>query len=384
MITPIKPDYKGSGRAKRAHLWLATLQKEYDTEVLIIQNGRSASFFKCGYNEYVLNIKNSFSQKARQVINILISLLNGRLSGLSRLFWFSLTKEQELYLSHFRGIRYSRVICFRLYLSEQALYLNSIADIEKTELDMDDLESSTWKSIARLLVRERKFKAALHFWMASLQFFRNESLVLDKFSSLYVCSEDDREILSARFNSSRFEVFANKIYGYPLSRNQNNPPVSFLFIGSMDYYPNASGISWFIKCVWPLLLRKYSFIRLNIAGFATTGEITRLVADTEGANLLEPGIPIEEIYKSSDIVISPLFAGGGTKLKILEAMWFGLPVVATEESVRGFRMVEEVHYLAADLPVDFIKKCETLLLNKELYQKLSANGQQLVARNFCY
>jgi glycosyltransferase involved in cell wall biosynthesis len=87
-------------------------------------------------------------------------------------------------------------------------------------------------------------------------------------------------------------------------------------------------------------------------------------------------------YRQSAVCVIPLRAGGGTRLKILEAMALGRPVVSTTIGCEGLNVIDGEHLLIADSPKQFAEKSVRLLRDRQLYQYISANGRQLVEAHY--
>jgi len=87
-------------------------------------------------------------------------------------------------------------------------------------------------------------------------------------------------------------------------------------------------------------------------------------------------------YHKSAICVVPLRAGGGTRLKILEAMALGRPIVSTSIGCEGLDVVDGKHLLIADSPEEFAEKTALLLQNRTLYQRIVANARQLVVDHY--
>jgi glycosyltransferase involved in cell wall biosynthesis len=91
---------------------------------------------------------------------------------------------------------------------------------------------------------------------------------------------------------------------------------------------------------------------------------------------------IIQYYKQAAISIVPLRAGGGTRLKILEAMALGRPVVTTRIGCEGLDVVDGEHLLVADNPQDFANCIIRLLKDKSLYKRIATNARELVVSTY--
>lgn len=384
-LTPVRPDLNGSGREKRAHQWITVLGETYTVTVVIATRGPVTTFTKLSIYEYSLHVHLSRFWKIIELFNYLFSLFSGKLKGLSSLYWIPLNATHKNNLNrHFYDRKFAKIICFRLYLSEYATYLQDLTGTTSIELDLDDVESSTWAKISVFLWKNRNFKKSVLHRLTSFQFSINERKSIQLYDRIYVCSELDRHNLSTRFNADRFYIFTNKLYGKNIILPGKKHNLNLLFVGVLSYYPNEEAIRWFIEHVFDELKLVIPGIKINIVGRHAPLSLRLLLNGHADILYYENLESIQVAYANSIIAISPLHAGGGTKLKIIEAMWFGLPVVATTESVRGMNLEQGVHYLKANEPAEFIACLHSLVQDPDLYNNLVSAASDLANDSYSY
>lgn len=133
--------------------------------------------------------------------------------------------------------------------------------------------------------------------------------------------------------------------GYIPEPETDNPRVGFM--GSMNWQPNAEGIRWFIKSVWPRVLLKIPEATLHIAGKGLRHRDTFLPG---GRNIYIEGEPDDarRFMASNHVLISPLFTGSGIRIKIIDALSTGRPVVASSVAVAGLKAVHGRDLAVAD------------------------------------
>jgi glycosyltransferase involved in cell wall biosynthesis len=132
------------------------------------------------------------------------------------------------------------------------------------------------------------------------------------------------------------------------------------FIGSMNWHPNIEGIKWFINSVWPSVIEKVPSATLHIAGRGLKQNHTALL---HGNNIVIEGETdnARDFIASSHVTIAPLFAGSGLRIKIIEAMSAGRPVVATPIAAEGLQAENGRELAVAGDPESFCSALSSLL-----------------------
>lgn len=152
------------------------------------------------------------------------------------------------------------------------------------------------------------------------------------------------------------------------------------FIGAMDWLPNMEGLEWFLAKVWPHFIERNSESRLHIAGRNM---------ECDAFSSLDPSIIIhgeiddaKKFMFKSDVMIVPLFSGSGTRVKILEGMALGIPVISTQLGMEGIEAKDGREVIIADSPLDFIHALESLKQNLELREKIGKKAKKFIIKNY--
>ena len=109
---------------------------------------------------------------------------------------------------------------------------------------------------------------------------------------------------------------------------------SFFFIGSLDYIPNQEGLRWFIEQVWKRIVKKNASIKFYIAGSHASEKFTAYL-NRQHVMYLGEVEDAKHFMQSKGLMVVPLLSGGGIRVKIVEAMAMGIPVVSTSLGAEG-------------------------------------------------
>jgi glycosyltransferase involved in cell wall biosynthesis len=195
-----------------------------------------------------------------------------------------------------------------------------------------------------------------------------------------VVSEEERRLLQAAVPGARnIHVIPNGVsieeYNVPGILPQ---PGSLIFTGSFRYRPNHQAMVWFIERVLPRIQEQVPGVTLTI-----TGDPAGLPLP-ERAGVIQTGFVdnVKPYIARAWASVVPLLIGGGTRLKILEAMSLKTPVIATSKGAEGLAAVPSEHLLIADSPEDFARQAVSLLRDASLRERLSASAYRLVAGTY--
>ncbi|MEN6521694.1 MAG: glycosyltransferase family 4 protein [Armatimonadota bacterium] len=163
-----------------------------------------------------------------------------------------------------------------------------------------------------------------------------------------------------------------------------NPELcDLVFIGGMDYLPNIDGATFMVESILPLIRQKMMETKLYIVGRNPVPEVMALGA-SDGVEIHADVPDVKPWYEKAAITVVPLRSGGGTRLKILESMALGVPVVSTSIGCEGLDVTDKENILIADTPSEFAECVCRLLQNPELRTQLSQNARSLVEHRYSW
>ncbi len=153
-----------------------------------------------------------------------------------------------------------------------------------------------------------------------------------------------------------------------------------LFFGQFDYRPNAAGLARFLQEGWPELLAFRPAARLRLAGAGMAPDLLRVVARTRAVEPLGFVPDVEHEIAASRLVIVPIWAGGGTRLKVLESLAAARPLAGTPLGVEGIGFEHDRHGLVAETPLELARASASLLADTPRSLRLAAEGRRLAER----
>lgn len=160
------------------------------------------------------------------------------------------------------------------------------------------------------------------------------------------------------------------------------PPFLFLFVGTLGYYPNEEGINGFCTEVAPVIRRLSDRpFRVVIVGVGAGPALLGLTALPE-VELVGAVPSVEPWYAEADAVVVPIRAGGGTRIKALEAFALGRPVVATPIGIEGIDAADGEHVLIGATAAELAARCVRLMDDPALAARLVAQARALFTRAY--
>lgn len=151
--------------------------------------------------------------------------------------------------------------------------------------------------------------------------------------------------------------------------------IDLVFTGKMDYRPNVDGILWFAAEIWPLIKQQKPHITLAIVG-KNPADAIKALGQIDGIQVTGAVPKIEPWLGSAKVMIMPLRMGSGTRLKLIQALAAGLPIVSTTNGAEGYPIQKGKDLLIGDTPIQFAAEVCRLLDTAQLQSALGTNGRQ--------
>jgi glycosyltransferase involved in cell wall biosynthesis len=206
-----------------------------------------------------------------------------------------------------------------------------------------------------------------------------------RFDRIMVCSGSDAHRLGAGFPNARFMTVPN---GYrspdlpPAHVSPDDRQLRLILVATLGYYANADAAIFLCREVLPALHRLTGRrIQIDLVGGGAPDSV-RALGDEPEVRVCDFVDDLHSLYAAADVAVIPLRAGGGTRIKILEAFAYGVPVVSTTLGAEGIEAAADEHLLLADTAEKFAQACLKVKEHPELAEKLACRGAALLAAKY--
>jgi glycosyltransferase involved in cell wall biosynthesis len=246
-----------------------------------------------------------------------------------------------------------------------------------TVLFQHNVESEIWR---RHALTERNPARRLLYRVELKKMLSYEQNMVRKFHHIVAVSEHDRQLISEWTDPSRITVVPT---GVDLQQYWPDPfprasETLVLFVGAMDWEPNIDAVEYFCREIWPSIQAKVPTARFRIVGRNPVRRVQRLASSSVEVTGSVPSV-VDHLRESA-VVVVPLRVGGGTRLKIYEAMAAGKAVVSTSVGAEGLDVHHDQDILLADDPGAFAGAVTMLLQDVELRRRYERAAAALAAR----
>jgi len=223
----------------------------------------------------------------------------------------------------------------------------------------------------------RRFMA--HQWRKMRRF---ESVVGRKFDAVIAVSQRDKRTFERDYGWRHVSAIDTAVDVEHYQPNGAEPrPGHVVFLGSMDWPANEDGVRHFVDKVWPGVRRAHPEARFTIVGRNPSAAVRRL-AGAQGIEVTGTVPDVRPYLAEAAVVVVPLLVGGGTRIKIFEAMAMARPVVSTTLGAEGLPVVPGEHLVVEDEPGRFSAAVSRLLRDGSAASSLGERARTLVCRNY--
>lgn len=382
-IAPIMPARSGNGLAMRQGMFLDALSRQFDTDLIVVP--------VAGQYEVPSSLPDALGIRTRLLSvagrhDTHFSLLAQIADPLARVGAFQDYGRSSLaaYLStpvladlkaSVGANHYDIIHIGRSYLTDALRVLRG----RVATVDLDEDEWTSYREIASIL-RAGDPAAALWAEAEADAFYRQIGRSAPQLKHSFISSEAEAIRITERHPTIDVEVVQNAV-SIPGSVRREDDEATLLFLGSFSYLPNVDAATWFVDNIWPAIKASAkSSLRLLIVGrdaqrFLSLGERKDVLVCNNVAN-------VAEAFAAATVFVAPLRAGAGTRLKVLEAAAYGVPMVSTSVGARGLPLKQGRDLLVADGESEFAAAVLEALGDRVSSERRAVSARSLVCQKF--
>jgi polysaccharide biosynthesis protein PslH len=250
--------------------------------------------------------------------------------------------------------------------------------ITPTVLFQHNVESSLWQRMASAESHPIK---KLAFKMESVKMSAYERAAVKRFHHVIAVSEHDRKQMLAMDSSCEITVVPTGVdtSKFSVAPPSTTHPPRIVFCGSMDWEPNIDAVDYFCRQMWPAVLAEFPNAIFQIVGRNPHAKVQRFASDSVRITGTVPSVA--EYLRDASVVVVPLRIGGGTRLKIFEAMAMGKAVVSTSIGAEGLEVRTGGDLILADDAATFRDAILLLLRDARMRHKYEQAAVQLASQH---
>lgn len=385
VVSHSTPCFPGAGAEARAYSLMSELSEHFDVTFLLPDQGET--------NRSKLKALAAIGQVLTYPVDHQWRPLEWRirrtLRGLesTRRYWPLLRQPQMVHeinwlnmalRNRLRTFDWTSVDLLHLIHPHTALALNQVkVDVPRTLDWVDERKIMLWRNLE--YAGSRRARLATMLEIDRIQRF--QASIASLFDITFVASDIDADRLVSSTGGLRPIVVPNGVdVAYFVNRETNRPVGNTLiFTGHMSYEPNVDAVIFFCNEVLPIVARQIPDTRVLIVGMQPHPDVQALAYAHPGVVTVTGEVAdVRPYLVRSAVSIVPLRSGGGTRLKILEAMAMQRPVVSTPIGCEGLAVEDGRHLLVRVDPLDFARGVVTLLTDESAWHGIVTEGRILV------
>lgn len=314
------------------------------------------------------------------------------------------TKYSLALKSLFKSIPYS-VACYISTEMRQALS-NKLASKEYDIIHFDTVGLTLYRSyvengvctldhhnveshmMLRRATKEKNPLKKFYYWQEGIKLRRFEKNNLERFAAHITCSDLDTDRLLRISPTISVQAVPNPVKlpsprdDSPQTKSKDNVEPSLLFIGGLDWYPNTDAVLHFCKDILPEVQSRWPSVKLDIIGKNPPQSLLDFARGNPAIRIHGFVDSIEDFYAAADLYICPIRDGGGTKLKVLDAMAHSAVVVGYSEAFEGLNVENGVHCIICENQEDFCRNINQYLQGTTGGSHIKQSARSLVEEQY--
>lgn len=250
-----------------------------------------------------------------------------------------------------------------------------------TLLFQHNVEAMIWKRHYQVANNFGKRAYLRSQWHRAVAF---EKQACSRFDAVVAVSKDDAEVFRNDYGHGRvFDIGTGVDTDYftPVNGDRTTKP-NIVFTGSMDWLPNSDAVQWFIKEIFPLIKQEVPEATFTVVGRDPFPDLLELAKRDPAIRVTGRVDDVRPYMREAAVFVVPIRIGGGTRLKIFEAMAMGLPVVSTTVGAEGLPVTDGNEIVLRDSPDTFSRSVISLLQDRLMASKTAETACRVVRDKF--
>jgi sugar transferase (PEP-CTERM/EpsH1 system associated) len=374
MVSPYIPS-PTSGNRSRSYYLLNMLARQHTVSLLAIDDGvtPAAPHSLAPLQDFTSTLQIVpfpvvYPKRVRQLLNT----LSGKSTYLSQ---HVTTSMQDALTDLLAREQYDALI-FECALASDYLLPPQV----KIILDQHNIE---YEVLYRTYLHEPFSLRKWYNWRESRLVKQAEIRLCQRADALVMTSERERVVMKKLLPHTMIAVVPNGVDISYFNGASTAEEHRIIFTGSMEYYPNIEAVLFFARKCWPRIREALPDATWQIVGKNPLPDVQKL-ARLPGVTVTGSVADVRPYFNQATVAIVPLLVGGGTRLKILEAMAMRIPVVSTSLGCEGLAVEAGRHLLVADKAEVFAQSVIELLTHPERRQGLVEAGRELVEAEYSW
>ncbi|KKR11755.1 MAG: glycosyltransferase PslH [Candidatus Woesebacteria bacterium GW2011_GWA1_39_21] len=376
MLVPYLPTITMSGGQTRWYNIIKYLAKKHEITLFSLIKDESERELVPELLKYCKKVKVfKRPQKPWTIRNILLSVLGP----------FPLLVVRNWSFDEMRSLQRELVMEKYDLIHTETFYV--MPHLGKTKVPVIQVEQTIWHEVYKHHVEsEIPFFLRPLFLIDVAKIIFWEKFYWKKADRLFAVSEEDRDLMKNLLPDKKIGIIPNGVDSkyYTSSKIKRHDPPRVLYgVSNFEWLQNQEAVKLLLDEIWPQIRKIYKApLKLWIVGRKMPEWIKNSARQNSDVFITENIKDARDAYASATIMITPIKGGGGTRIKILEAMAAGLPVVSTSIGIAGLKVENGKNVLIADTSEDIAENAVKLLNDENLLRKIGKNGQLHVEKYF--
>jgi len=374
---PPVPSIDGGCLAMR-QLTSCLLDTQVEVKVLSIATAKHPVTFSEEFTEYQnkTHFESVFIDTKIKILNTLKSLLKRSSLQADRFFSKEMILKLELL---FLQEKFDVVILESVFVGK---YIETIRKFSQAKilLRVHNIEYLIWERLSKQT--KNPFKKIAYYYLAkSLQRF--ELSLFNTIDGYMPITEVDYQFFKEKYPTLNSQVipFAIDLSSYQIqNRKIDETGISFFHIGSMNWQPNIEGMVWFLENVWKKAVEKHPHITLTLAGKGNKAFFGN--KNFKNVQIFDFVEDVQQFMNTHDIMVVPLLAGSGMRIKIMEGLALGKPIITTPIGAEGIEVTHKENILIADTPERMVEMMDACVTDLKKCEEIGKNARNLIENKY--